>query len=200
MKTQRYSEFLNRKSQGQARTCEHEGCQEDGLYRAPKDRRHLNLYIWLCLTHVRAYNADWDYYAGMDETELEQRRRADITWERPTWPMGRSIGAAFNAAAALNNPFKDPLSFFRAWQAQPKPMQEGVLDPNARFFSPQSAERRALLILKLREPTTFNQIKGVYRQLVKQYHPDAHQGCKLAEERIKKINNAYSILRKTYLS
>ena len=37
-------------------------------------------------------------------------------------------------------------------------------------------------------------IKKAYRQLVKQYHPDAHPGDKYIEEKFKKINAAYTVL------
>ena len=37
-------------------------------------------------------------------------------------------------------------------------------------------------------------IKKAYRQLVKQYHPDAHPGDKTVEEKFKKINAAYTVL------
>ena len=37
-------------------------------------------------------------------------------------------------------------------------------------------------------------IKKAYRQLVKQYHPDAHPGDKDNEEKFKKINAAYTVL------
>ncbi|RRD65006.1 molecular chaperone DnaJ [Fretibacterium sp. OH1220_COT-178] len=38
------------------------------------------------------------------------------------------------------------------------------------------------------------EIKKAYRQLARQYHPDANPGDKEAEERFKKINAAYSVL------
>ena len=38
------------------------------------------------------------------------------------------------------------------------------------------------------------EIKKKYRQLAKQYHPDAHQGDKKAEEKFKEINEAYEVL------
>ena len=37
-------------------------------------------------------------------------------------------------------------------------------------------------------------IKKAYRQLVRQYHPDTHQGDSKAEEKFKKINAAYSVI------
>ena len=41
---------------------------------------------------------------------------------------------------------------------------------------------------------TIDQIKTAYRKQAKKYHPDVNVGNKLAEERIKDINEAYRIL------
>ena len=41
---------------------------------------------------------------------------------------------------------------------------------------------------------TIDQIKSAYRKLAKKYHPDLNVGDKLAEEKIKDINEAYKIL------
>jgi len=49
----------------------------------------LNDYYWFCLEHVRAYNAGWDFYKGMSPAEVEAQLRADTSWQRPTWPLGR---------------------------------------------------------------------------------------------------------------
>ena len=44
------------------RTCEREGCDEPGQYRAPKNPRNLDDYFWFCKEHVRDYNANWNYF------------------------------------------------------------------------------------------------------------------------------------------
>jgi curved DNA-binding protein CbpA len=52
----------------------------------------------------------------------------------------------------------------------------------------------ALAIMKLSPPLTADAIKRRYKELVKQHHPDANGGDKLAEERLKAINQAYATL------
>src|SRR6188474_626710 len=39
-----------------------------------------------------------------------------------------------------------------------------------------------------------DEIKKAYRKLARQYHPDANQGDKAAEERFKEVQNAYDLL------
>lgn len=41
---------------------------------------------------------------------------------------------------------------------------------------------------------TLTQIKSAYRKVAKKYHPDVNVGDRLAEERIKDINEAYKVL------
>jgi curved DNA-binding protein CbpA len=41
-----------------------------------------------------------------------------------------------------------------------------------------------------------SELKARYKELVKTHHPDRNGGDKLAEERLKDINDAYSTLRK----
>ena len=53
-------------------------------------------------------------------------------------------------------------------------------------------------ILELEDSrVTLDQIKSAYRKLAKKYHPDVNVGDKLAEEKIKDINEAYRILSET---
>ncbi len=67
--------------------CAWSGCQQPGHYRAPKDRS-LTGYVYFCLDHVRAYNAMWDFHAGLDQNAIESELRSAATWDRPTWKLG----------------------------------------------------------------------------------------------------------------
>lgn len=170
----------------QERCCEHPDCTEPGLYRAPKSRQTLTDYFWFCLEHVRDYNRAWNYYAGMDEGEVEAHIRNDTVWQRPTWPLGswHSFRQRQRESAAR---FRDPFGFFRD-EKQPS---EG--SPESRRLP--LAERQALSVLELSPPVTRADIKLRYKGLVKQLHPDANGGDKEAEERLKLINQAYSTLK-----
>ena len=75
--------------------CDHAGCPQGGEFRAPKSRQTLDEYYWFCLDHVRAYNQAWDFYAGLPPDEIEKMVRLDVTWQRPTWPLGRMAGGRF---------------------------------------------------------------------------------------------------------
>jgi curved DNA-binding protein CbpA len=58
-----------------------------------------------------------------------------------------------------------------------------------------NAEKDALEVLELSWPITQALLKTRYKELVKRHHPDANGGNRLAEEKFKEINAAYSTLR-----
>jgi curved DNA-binding protein CbpA len=50
-------------------------------------------------------------------------------------------------------------------------------------------------VLGLAWPVTFAAVKTKYKELAKRHHPDANNGDKQSEERLKTINLAYATLR-----
>jgi hypothetical protein len=170
------------------RPCDQPDCPEPGEYRAPKDRGHLQDYRWFCLGHVRAYNAAWDYYKGLEPGEIEGHLRADAGWQRPTWPLGR-LGAARPIDPAL---LRDPLGLFRAGMGEaPRRTPREEAPPEL---------RAALDVLDLTWPLDQPTLRARYKELAKRFHPDANGGNRDAEERLKDINRAYSLLRKRLVS
>lgn len=163
------------------RGCDHPGCPHQGEYRAPQARDRLNDYYWFCLDHVRAYNASWNYYAGMDPETIERELRKDTTWQRPTWPLG----AKGNGRRFVFN-VHDPFDFFPA---------DADAEEAKRRTRPPTPEEQAMKELDLAGPLTMEQLKARYKELVKRHHPDANNGDKGAEERFKRINHAYNTLK-----
>lgn len=173
--------------EAQPRPCEQAGCAEPGAFRAPRDRKALNEYRWFCLEHVRAYNRAWDYYKGMSPGEIERHLREDSGWQRPTWPLGRLGGANPFDAEVL----RDPLGVLGATplHAQRRPKQPRPDEPPPEL-------RAALDVLGLVWPVDALALRSRYKELAKRFHPDANGGDRLAEERLKDINRAYSLVRR----
>lgn len=155
--------------------CAWPGCGCDGVHPAPRSRAGLRDYLWLCLDHVRQYNAAWNYYAGMSEREIEADVRADTVWQRPSWPLGTNIGGALGREPRIGDGF----GFFTGGGEQQAPPKR------------QSAWHQALVVLNLTPPVTVTVVKTRYKELVKQYHPDVTGGDKAAEERFKEVSEAY---------
>lgn len=181
-------------SQGAAlRCCDHPDCAEAGEYRAPKSRDRLGDYLWFCLDHVREYNKAWNYYAGMSQEEIEIETRRDTTWQRPTWPLGMRVGG-YRRFVKGTTSIHDGFGFFNGDGNDREARREA--GARAAGFHPSSAEARALSVMDLEPPLTLTHLKARYKELVKLHHPDANGGDKIAEERLKDINEAYARLKK----
>ncbi len=158
------------------------GCGAPGEYRAPKSRFQLAEYWWFCLDHVRGYNAAWDFYKGMSPGEIEAQLRADTAWQRPSWPLGH-VGARLDDAVA-----GDPLHILNAAGFQNRRGGRAAAETPAEMREP-------LATLGLSWPVTMDEVKTRYKELAKRHHPDANNGDRAAEERLKTINLAYATLR-----
>ena len=171
------------------RVCDHPDCAAGGEFRAPKSRLDLHDYYWFCLDHVRAYNAAWNYYAGMSDSEIEAEIRSDTVWQRPSWRLGDRHGPGYVARV------RDPLGVFlggaRGGRDRDRPSRE-----TARRVL--SAQEQALAVFEIEPPFTPVRLKARYKALVKLHHPDAHGGDKAAEEKLKIINQAYATLKASY--
>ncbi|MDD3029200.1 MAG: DnaJ domain-containing protein [Alphaproteobacteria bacterium] len=165
------------------RLCDHPGCTEPGLYRAPKSRNQLNEYYFFCLNHVQEYNKAWNFFSGLSPEEVESYTRNATVWERPSWPLGQWG----EAERALRHKALHDI-FGQAPQDSPP--------TNAPSLS--GTEREALAVLGLVPPLDFSAIKARYRELVKKHHPDLHGGTRQSEETFKQINLAFATLRDLY--
>jgi len=167
----------------EAGLCGWPDCAEAGEHRAPVSRDHLNEFYWFCLDHVRIYNRSWNYYVGMSDAQVEACVRSDTIWNRPSWPFagGNEPKPGFSF-----DDVDDPLGVLRT---------DGV-GAGGSAHPPQLSvpERQAFTVLGLEFPVTREAVKARYKALVKRHHPDANGGDKDAEERSKRINQAYEVL------
>jgi DnaJ-domain-containing protein 1 len=183
--------FSQAQAGAHASGCAWEGCANAGEYRAPKDRR-LNDYFRFCLDHVRAYNAKWDFHAGLSATEVEAEIRRATTWERPTWKLG-SLGGGMRAERMRVH---DPFGFTDDMELGARRKRAREQGSDHERGSGHAAERNsALRVLDLTAPVTLDELKRRYKALVKKHHPDANGGSHEAEDQMKVINQAYQTLR-----
>ena len=165
--------------------CQHSGCSEAGLHRAPKARDRLTDYYWFCLEHIREYNLAWDYFVDMSEEEIEAQRRVDTVWERPSWPLGSDLNRA--EAEARERLDRDFGLGGRRSREGPRPRRQ------------RSEDEKALAVLDLSRPISFPEIKARYKKLAKKLHPDANGGNTAAEEQLKCVNEAYAVLKRSFV-
>jgi len=185
------------------RNCEWAGCREPGRHRAPRANAVPNLdagadaqYAWFCETHIREFNGSYDFFKGMSDADIATFQRDALTGHRPTWNLGvnaanTAFGPRFGAARDRASPFRDAFGFFEdaAGSARPE-------EPQMRR-KPRALEQQALETLGLDGSASLNEIKARYKELVKRHHPDANGGDRSAEERLRKVIQAYDYLRKS---
>lgn len=177
--------------------CEIGGCEGLGEYKAPKSRYDLRSYYWFCLDHVREYNANWDFFKGMSRSEIENHMYKTAVWDRPTW---RSTQAGFHEEKTRQRIYEaftkgeSVFGDFNARGEEDAEPQEAHID--IRTIPHPTIE--ALAVMDLFPPIDWEQVKMRYKTLAKKYHPDTNKGNRQAEEQLKKINLAYSILKLSY--
>jgi hypothetical protein len=186
----------NRTPEPAERVCEVQGCSAPAEHRAPKGRQAEGEYHWFCLDHVRAYNKAYNYFAGMNDGDIQAFQKGSVVGHRPTWRVGLGGKGAdsqpmggrrkFGWASGIDDPFDLFPGGFHARRPEPEP------EPRR---SVHNMERKSLHTLGLDETATAAEIKARYKALVKRHHPDANGGDRSLEDRLRQIIQAYSYLK-----
>ena len=184
------SQSLGMKKPKAGRTCDHPICEEAGDHRAPKSPTELNDYYWFCFQHVSEYNKAWNYYKGLTEDEIEKEMERDIMGRRPTWPLGMRVGRMAGRFGTVDDDFDDTTGLFDRDRIE---RAEALAEKR----KARTEEDRALETLQLNPPVDMTTVKARYKALAKKFHPDANDGDEATEDRLKAINEAYTILKKS---
>ena len=175
--------------------CEWPGCEDHGEFRAPKSRNELKKYRWFCLNHIRQFNRSWNYYDGMNDEEVEADKRGDTVWQRPTWKIGdpdSHLHPPQGRYSYKTDSLNDPFGVFG--ENGPAARNPYETEDQARFQLLNPEQKGAAKVFDMETPFDSTEVKARYKELVKQYHPDAAGSNKSSEEKIRQINEAYSIL------
>ena len=180
--------------EGTGRACDHPGCAEPGEFRAPPAERigggdHAGPppFRWFCLDHVRAFNARYNFFAGMSADEIHDAQRPMAGWERET----RAFAAA--AAAGERAPrwadFADPLDAISARFRREAAPERGDGKPLS------GQDRSSLKVLGLAADADRMALRKRYSELVRRYHPDRNGGDRSNEAALQQVIAAYQQLR-----
>ena len=168
--------------------CEWKGCSNAATHRAPKGRERENEHWRFCLDHVREYNASYNYFKGMSADAVSKYQKDAVTGHRPTWKMGtgkRNARPDLRGLGATGDPFS---LFGDGLRAEQQARAEA-----ARPI--RNAERKALDRLGLDVGATPHQVKMRFKELVKQFHPDANGGDRSTEDRLVEVIQSYNYLK-----
>lgn len=167
------------------RPCDMPLCEAAGEFRAPFSPQELHKHRWFCLPHVREYNSNWDYFTGMHSSQIEDFMKDAMLGHRPTWKINHHHLNEEKLEEALHAMLHGQR---RGAREERRKRAEAARIPET--------ERKALAVLNLEGEVTLQDIKKQYKLLVKKHHPDVNRGDKKAEERFKRITEAYQDLMK----
>jgi hypothetical protein len=171
-------------------TCEWVGCREKATHRAPKGRGRENEHWRYCLAHVREYNQNYNFFAGMNDDAVMAYQKDALTGHRPTWKMGTGKRGASRPDLDAAG---DPLGMFKEFGGRAGPQPDPDHKPERRIV--RNAERKALETLGLEASASTVEVKARFKELVKRHHPDVNGGDRSSEDRLVEIIQAYNYLK-----
>lgn len=158
----------------------------------------LDRFRWFCLDHVRAYNSHWNFFDGWSDEQMEAQWRADATWERPTWSLGKGplngarVAGHTDGQAWARHGFSDPLEVLGGAATQ-NPGREAGAPPRRHLTR---TEQQAMDTLGLpHDIQSRAEVRTRYRELVKDLHPDMNGGGRAEEERLARVLKAWELLK-----
>ena len=165
--------------------CAWENCFEIGEYRAPTEKDNSKKYKLLCLIHIKEFNKNWNYFEGMDDVQIFDFLKADMTWHKPT----QSFSSSDNFFKILwNNALKDDLKSANFINKQ----------NNLKKFKFNNNDIKAFSVLGISVGLKWSKVQEKFKKLVKKFHPDMNAGNKKYEDKLKVITLAYTQLKNTY--
>ena len=175
--------------EAKGRVCAEPGCEEPGEFRAPllegaTGRDGPPPFRWLCLDHVRAFNAGYNFFSGMSSEEIHAWQRPYAGWERES----RAFAGDADRGPRWAD-FADPLDAIAArFRREPAPERT-----DGKPLSGQ--DRESLRVLGLEASADRRALRQRYSELVRRYHPDRNGGDRSHEGELQRVIAAYQQLR-----
>ena len=162
--------------------CDWNNCLEEGYYKAPIEKDNSKKFRMLCLIHIKEFNKNWNYFEGMDDSQIYNFLKSDMIWHKPT----QSFSSSDNFFKILwNNALKGEQNKF-ASSEQFDHMSQFKFNHN---------DIKAFSILGVSIGIQWEKIRGKFKKLVKKFHPDMNAGNKKYEEKLKIITLADTQLK-----
>lgn len=194
-----------RKKSESVRRCDHKGCDDQGICKAPKPFAARTVQVpgqreapedshWFCQRHAAEYNRSYDFFEGMTESEISEFQASAGFGHKPTWRFGGGAVGASGRAAQMNNP--------RGWRGARDWLYNGHV-PGGGANPARERTRlqiRALDEMGLPHSAAPAVIRERYGALVKQYHPDSNGGDRSMEHRLAIVIRAFKALKASGLA
>jgi len=165
--------------------CDWNKCNKTGEYKAPIEKDNSKNYRLLCLNHVKEFNKNWNYFSDMNDRQICDFIKSDMTWHKPT----QSFESSDNFFKILwNNALKD----------DEKKQEIDKQFSNFGQFKFNHNDIKAFGILGVSIGLEWKKIQKKFKKLVKKFHPDMNAGNNKYEDKLKIITLAYTQLKNTY--
>ncbi len=169
--------------------CAEPGCREAGEFRAPLEPGGFDgpgAWRWLCLAHVREFNARYNFFSGMSTEEIVEQQRPYAGWERET----RAFASNGTDRPPRWADFHDPLDAIAGrFRTRPR-------DRERKDGRPLSGDdRRALSELDLDLDADRKALRTRYAERLRRFHPDRNGGDRTHEAALSRTIAAYNQLK-----
>jgi preprotein translocase subunit Sec63 len=165
--------------------CDWNNCLNEGSYKAPVEKDNSKKFRMLCLNHVKEFNKNWNYFQGMDDNQIYEFIKSDMTWHKPT----QSFSSSDNFFKILwNNALKSEFNKNKL----------NVKFDHMNQFKFNHNDVKAFSILGVSIGIEWGKVQKKFKKLVKKFHPDMNSGNKKYEDKLKIITLAYTQLKNTY--
>jgi len=167
------------------------GVQEQGAAPCAQGRANDKGVLATSVSITSANTTSPIISSGMN-ADAVARTRGALTGHRPTWKMGANTSSkkGNGSPEADLEGAADPFSMFSElngrgrWRPGPGGAAGETKVETRKVFN---AERKALQVMGLGSDATLETVKGQYKALVKQHHPDANGGDRSTEDRLIEI-------------
>ncbi|WP_312470546.1 J domain-containing protein [Rhizobium sp.] len=166
--------------------CQWDGCDNSGTQRAPVGSAAEGLYLTFCLEHSKAYGRGYSYYPSHSDPVIAK------------YQLDAAAGKIATRGVRTDQPKLEtplpssvPSGSAKSLKARGKATQPSAAT-SSRTLKP--LEAKAFETLGLQQIATPEEIKRRYKERLKLHHPDANNGNRQSEDRLRATIEAYKIL------
>ena len=165
--------------------CDWNNCFDLGEYKAPVEKDNSKNYRLLCLKHVKEFNKNWNYFSDMNNEQIYNFLKSDMTWHKPT----QNFSSADNFLKILwDSTLKDEMDIKKI----------KIKYNHGKKLNFNNNDIKAFSILGISVGLKWEKVQEKFKKLVKKFHPDMNAGNKKYEDKLKIITLAYTQLKNTY--
>lgn len=169
--------------------CQWDGCEDRGTHRAPVGRDAEGLYLLFCPEHVTEYSKGYNFATNLSDPVTARYQKEAASGSRPTW------GTSVNQASEIPLPSMARSGSAKATNARKNAAQFEAAREDLRRRKLKALEAKAFEMLDLSPDATPEEIRSRYKQRLKMHHPDANDGDRNSEDKLRASIDAHKILK-----